>query len=562
MKNRIYDVIILGAGPAGLVAGALLSQMNIDFLLIEKGESNEYRDKKYPYNVSYGIGGAGLFSDGKISYAPSASKLWSKTNKDTLEDAYNEVRNLLKTVGVDIEKWNPAWTDLETSYFQDIKKYKTEYLDDEKRKQIIELLKSYIFSNILTNTEISNIDKNNGIFYVATDKNIIYRSKYLIISTGKCSPLNLFSQSIKIPSVFECEMGVRVEANHNYLNFSDCQYDDYKKIKPLDSGDEIRTFCTCKKGNVVKSIIDNHITYNGERNIDSDYGNIGIVVRSSSQDSIYSKEMIKCYKNNITKEINLSSFKEGESVIGMQTDNIIKKTIDEIIINSISGRICGPEIERYGFYPCLDENLSVNNNIFFAGDSTGMFRGLLAALISGAYVALKITGKFSGINKILSELKVKTSSTDEMRIAFTAQSKKFFYCKDVVCEYTFKHGMLPINPFRVFDYFLSDRVDRDLIRQGNNKLIKISDELWVFGPIADGVLFEIMSAKEMGRRIRFFTIGTKVEDIKEIDVDEVIFEPEVHSKQVTREKLISFIKDNNVIDNDGIQIDLFNILKS
>ena len=56
---------------------------------------------------------------------------------------------------------------------------------------------------------------------------------------------------------------------------------------------------------------------------------------------------------------------------------------------------------------------------------------------------------------------------------------------------------LPLNPFRVFEYFLGDRVDRELVRQANNNLISRSDELWVFGDhIADGVFFEIRYAQE------------------------------------------------------------------
>lgn len=44
-----------------------------------------------------------------------------------------------------------------------------------------------------------------------------------------------------------------------------------------------------------------------------------------------------------------------------------------------------------------------------------------------------------------------------------------------------------------------------MIRRGNNQLIKICDELWVFGSIADGVLFEIASAIDPGEKIRFFS---------------------------------------------------------
>ncbi len=88
-----------------------------------------------------------------------------------------------------------------------------------------------------------------------------------------------------------------------------------------------------------------------------------------------------------------------------------------------------------------------------------------------------------------------TSPTDRLPVVFTAQSKVYFYCRDAVCQFVFDNGAVPVNPFRVFEYFLGDRVDRNLVRQGNNNLIRIVDELWVFGDvIADGVLAEICLA--------------------------------------------------------------------
>lgn len=99
----------------------------------------------------------------------------------------------------------------------------------------------------------------------------------------------------------------------------------------------------------------------------------------------------------------------------------------------------------------------------------------------------------------------------------------------MICEYVLNKNAIPINPFRVFDYFLSDRVDRDIIRQGNNHLINLCDELWVFGPIADGVLFEIVYSLNIQRPIRFFKLGTRSSEIKPItNIRDITFEQEIH----------------------------------
>ena len=134
-------------------------------------------------------------------------------------------------------------------------------------------------------------------------------------------------------------------------------------------------------------------------------------------------------------------------------------------------------------------------------------------------------------------------NTEHMRVVFTAQSKQFFFCRDVVCEWVLRQGCLPLNPFRVFEYFLSDRVDRALIRRGNNNLIRIADEVWVFGIVADGVLFEIEYALSLGKPLRFFNIATRASGIREIvKLDEVRFEPEIHASGVRRAELLQKIK--------------------
>jgi hypothetical protein len=84
------------------------------------------------------------------------------------------------------------------------------------------------------------------------------------------------------------------------------------------------------------------------------------------------------------------------------------------------------------------------------------------------------------------------------------------------------HGCVPLNPFRAFDYFLGERTDRDLVRQANFNLVRIADELWVFGDtIANGVLAEIKYAMQMRKPIRFFTISAHVHEIRPLRLEEL-----------------------------------------
>lgn len=112
-------------------------------------------------------------------------------------------------------------------------------------------------------------------------------------------------------------------------------------------------------------------------------------------------------------------------------------------------------------------------------------------------------------------------------IIYTAQSKYYYFARMMISKYVLEHDSVPLNPFSNWAYFMDDMVDRELVVRANNNLIILSDELWSFGPIADGVLAEIRFAVSLGKKIRYFSAGKKYEHIKEINIDELEFEEEV-----------------------------------
>lgn len=90
------------------------------------------------------------------------------------------------------------------------------------------------------------------------------------------------------------------------------------------------------------------------------------------------------------------------------------------------------------------------------------------------------------------------------KIIFTAYSKRNFYFRAEVSQFTLSTGNTPINPFMNFDYNLSGVVDKSLVRIANNSLVERADELWVFGEVSDGVLTEVYLAKKRAIPVRFF----------------------------------------------------------
>lgn len=92
-----------------------------------------------------------------------------------------------------------------------------------------------------------------------------------------------------------------------------------------------------------------------------------------------------------------------------------------------------------------------------------------------------------------------------------------------ISAFVLSQHKVPLNPFMVFDYFMADMIDRDLVREANNNMVARSDELWVFGEVSNGVLVEIKIAKEAGKTIRYFKIE-KPHTIVEISEKEVVME--------------------------------------
>ncbi len=110
-----------------------------------------------------------------------------------------------------------------------------------------------------------------------------------------------------------------------------------------------------------------------------------------------------------------------------------------------------------------------------------------------------------------------------MKLIYSAISKHCFYFRMHISKFILEQNCVPLNPFMIFEYFMLDAVDREIIRNANNNLVKKADELWVFGPISDGVLEEIKLTKQMNKPVRYFKILDSKE-IKEISKSEVEFE--------------------------------------
>jgi 2-polyprenyl-6-methoxyphenol hydroxylase-like FAD-dependent oxidoreductase len=138
---HLHDVVVIGAGPAGLSAAAELARTH-DCLLVDLGRDADQRDRDDAADILAGIGGAGLFSDGKHSFWPSASALWTLPDQAVLADAFDRTAALLARHGVIASAWHPTTPDPPTPGAWHSKNYPSIYMSLPDRMAAIAELAS------------------------------------------------------------------------------------------------------------------------------------------------------------------------------------------------------------------------------------------------------------------------------------------------------------------------------------------------------------------------------------------------------------------------------------
>lgn len=176
MKPHKYETIIVGGGPAGLaIANALSVGGDNDFLLIDSGKPLEERRRHTPGGISTGLGGAGLFSDGKFSFFPSASKLWNLPDKESLDEAYQWLTALFSQYNKEVPPIDLNHTHYVTQESGSLKYYPAFYLELDARYHLINHLTEKLQKNIQLNTTLLDIiQMDDGSYKIVTNKTPLY----------------------------------------------------------------------------------------------------------------------------------------------------------------------------------------------------------------------------------------------------------------------------------------------------------------------------------------------------------------------------------------------------
>ncbi len=287
----MYDVVIVGAGPAGLFAAYKLIEEKKDLkvLLLDKGP---FADKRVcpmnklhiacqncnPCQIMSGFGGAGTFSDGKLNFIPKLGKsdLFKYMKEQEAYDLIDETEEIFNKFKMDSEVY-PSNMEEAKAIQREVTKLgdrllliKQKHLGSDHLPGYIADLTNYLKDagvDVRANTNVEDILTISENEYDVITKKETFKAKFVIVAPGRTGAkwVQEFADKNKIEYTSKSiEIGVRVEVRKEILEeLTNVIYDPTIFIRTKTYGDEIRTFCTNPGGYVTKENYYGFICVNG-----------------------------------------------------------------------------------------------------------------------------------------------------------------------------------------------------------------------------------------------------------------------------------------------------------
>jgi uncharacterized protein len=305
------EVIIVGAGPAGLFAALRLIELGIRPVIIERGRDVSSRKKDIARisrdqivdpdsNYCFGEGGAGTYSDGKLYTR-------SKKRGENIR-----VLELLCLHGANTNIMYEAHPHIGTD--------KLPGIISNIRKSILDAGGQVILEKKVTDL----LFKGEAVTGVITSDNEIFRSQYVILATGH-SARDIYDICRNRGVELEMKpfaMGVRVE--HPQELIDKIQYHgnsrgeflpaaSYNLAKQVD-GRGVYSFCMCPGGFIVPSatsleeVVVNGMSPSGRN---SPYANSGIVVEIKPEDLVKYSSTGEMAGLEFQKDLEREAWKNG-----------------------------------------------------------------------------------------------------------------------------------------------------------------------------------------------------------------------------------------------------------
>jgi len=230
-----YDVIIVGAGPAGIFSAMeLVEKTHLDIMILDKGV---YIDKRKcpasrglgclncdPCNVLHGWGGAGAFSDGKLTLSTEVGgwlrKYISEKKLKQLEEYVDQIYTRFgapnNIYGTDENKIEEIERKASLAGLKLVRQ-KVRHMGTEKCAETLRKMRSFLDgkAKVRTRTEVKSLIVRNkkveGIETISGDKLL---AEYVIVAPGRSGAewLKSEAQAFGLKTLNNpVDVGVRVE---------------------------------------------------------------------------------------------------------------------------------------------------------------------------------------------------------------------------------------------------------------------------------------------------------------------------------------------------------------
>jgi hypothetical protein len=444
-------VIIVGSGPAGIFAALTLKNAGFrDITILEQGDDVERRRRETGRDILCGWGGAGAFSDGKLTLSPEIGGFLGEfVPRDELQGLLMEADRVYLQYGAPTRTYGGMSESTETLTHM-AKQAGMEFVPTEIRhvgtenwagilKGMREDLRPPV--DVRTRTRVQHVwaEKGKAQGVILEDGERL-TADYLIVAPGR-SGADWLKQEMKrlglSSSPNPVDIGIRVEAPAAILkNLTDPAYESKLIYYSKTFDDKIRTFCMNPYGEVVIEESNGIITVNGHSYAHqrSDNTNFAILVSSTFtepfDDPIGYGRIIARLANLLGKGViiqRLGDLMEGRRSTPERISRCITRptlpsaTPGDLsfvlpyrylrdvmeMLEALDGMapgifsrhtlLYGVEVKFYSnrikLSPVLESQIA---NLFFVGDGAGITRGLLQASASGMMAAREVLGRVQG----------------------------------------------------------------------------------------------------------------------------------------------------------------------
>jgi uncharacterized FAD-dependent dehydrogenase len=458
--TKKYDVIIVGGGPAGIFAALELVPADLKILLIEEGRDIDKRQCPArdtglpcppctPCNLVCGLGGAGAFSDGKLTLTSKVGgRLPSYLGEDQTEALIKYVDEVYLKFGAPDKLYGIGKKVDGLRRQADLAGLKLvpvpiRHLGTDHCRLVLKGMWDYLNPRLESRlrTAVASITVEKGkVKGVTTEAGESFTCDYLILAPGREGADWLAKEAERLKLTMHnnpVDLGVRVEVPAAVMApLTDVLYESKLEFLSMRFDDRVRTFCMCPGGEVIMESTggcDPVITVNGHSYAErkTENTNFALLVSTAftkpfNQPIAYGRYLARLanilsggvllqrlgdlmegrrstperIERGLTKPT-LKNATPGDLSFALPyrylTDLVeMLQAMDKLVpgVASHHTLLYGIEVKFYSSRPQLSPGLETEvGNMFAIGDGAGVSRGLIQASVSGVVAAREIVSR-------------------------------------------------------------------------------------------------------------------------------------------------------------------------